>query len=84
MQMMIEKYRFSPRKYLSSSTLSGCIHRKMSKAIISLPTNIKNVEISEKILIGDFSRENTRLAFDSYNFLPKNKHGTRTTNLSIL
>lgn len=84
MQMMIEKYRFNPRKCLSSSTLSGCIHRKMSKAIIPLPANIENVEVSKKILIRDFSRQNTRLAFDSYIFLPKNKHGTRTTNLSIL
>ena len=84
-QTMLKKYGFNPRKCLSSSTLSGCIHGKMSKVIISLPTNTENIEVLEKTLIGGFSYVNTHLAFDSNILWPKNKEdGTRKTNLKVL
>ena len=76
-QVMMEKYGFNPRRCLSARTLSGCTHRKMSKVIIYLPTNTKNVEVFEKTLIGGFSFVNTCLAFDSNILLPKNEDGTR-------
>ena len=75
-QMMMEKYGFNPRKRSSASTLSGWLHRKMNKVIMFLPTNTKNVEVFEKSLIRGFSCINTRL--------PKNKDGTRKTNLKVL
>ena len=80
-QMMIEKYGFSLRKCLLASTLSGWIHRKMSKV---MPTNTENVEVSEKILIGGFSCVNTCFAFDSNILLPKNKGRTRNGKVKIL
>ena len=41
----------------SASTFSGCIHRYLSKAIISFPTNSEVAELS--------SSANTRLEFDT-------------------
>ena len=62
---MSKRFPCNPRKCTSTSTLSSCIHRYLSKAIISFPTNSKIVELFEKTLIGRMSCVNTRLAFDS-------------------
>ena len=70
-QFMQDKYGFNPRN--SASTLSGCIEREMSKVIISFPTNVEHHEIFEKTITVGFSCVNTRLAFDSSIYLPKNQ-----------
>ena len=44
---MNEKFKFNLRKCSSASTRSGAIHRDVSKAIISFPTNIEIVELME-------------------------------------
>ena len=62
---MSRRFPYSPRKCTPASRLSGCIHRYLSKAIISFPTNSEVVELFEKTLIGGMSSVNTRLAFDS-------------------
>ena len=61
---MSKKFPFNPCRCTSAST-SGCIHRYLSKVIISFPTNSQTHELFEKTLIGGFSFVNTRLAFDS-------------------
>ena len=35
---MMNRFPYNPRKYSSTSSLSGCIHRFPSKTIIALPT----------------------------------------------
>ena len=62
---MSKGFSYNPRKCTSASTLSGCIHRYMSKDIILIHTNSEVVELFEKTLIGGMSCVNTRLAFDS-------------------
>ena len=62
---MSKKFPYNPRKCTSASTLSGCIHKYLSKAIISFPTNSEAVELFEKTLIAEMSCANKRLAFDS-------------------
>ena len=52
---MMKKFPYSPRKCTSVSSLSGCIHRYLSKAIISLPTQAEFVDVFEKTLIGGFT-----------------------------
>ena len=47
-QAMQNTYGFNPRNCNSASTMSGCIEREMSKVIITLPKNIKHVEIFEQ------------------------------------
>ena len=47
------------------STLSGCIQRDLSKAIIALPTSSAHIEIFEKTMTDGFSCVNTRLGFDT-------------------
>ena len=42
---MYEKCGYNPRKWNSASTLSSCIQRKLSKVIITLPTNFEHAEI---------------------------------------
>ena len=69
-QQMYEKYGYNPRKCNSASTLSGCVQRDLSKAIITLPTKIEHAKIIEKSLIGGYSCVNTRLGFDSEVSLP--------------
>ena len=69
---MQKKFKFNPRKCSSASTLSGAIHRDMSKVIISFPTKVEIVELMEKKLIGGMSIVNTRIGFDSNLFI-KNK-----------
>ena len=69
-QLMQEANGYNPRKCNSSSTLSGCIVREMSKVIIALPTSNEVVDIFEKTLTGGFSCVNTRLAFDTEILLP--------------
>ena len=63
-------YGFNPRKCNSASSMSGCIEREMSKAILTLPTKYEHVEIFEQTVIGGFSSVNTSLAFDSQILLP--------------
>ena len=62
---MAKKFSYSPRKCTSASTLSGCIHRYLSKVIISFLASAETIELFEKVLIGGMSCVNTRLAFDS-------------------
>ena len=60
-QYMHELYGFNPRRCNSASTLTGCIERKMSKVIITLPTSNESVEIFEQTITGGFSSVNTWL-----------------------
>ena len=69
-QFMNDRYGFNPRKCNSPSTLSGCIEREMSRAIIALPTSNEMLDIFEQAITGGFSCVNNRLAFDSEIFLP--------------
>ena len=63
------KFKFNSRKCSSASTLSGAIHRDMSKVIISFPTKIEIVELMEKTLIGGIIVVNTRIGFDTDLFI---------------
>lgn len=74
-QMMHDKFYLNPRKCNSVSTLSGCVQRNKSKAIIALPTSNNHVEISEKSFAGGFSCVNSSLAFDSEILMPNNSTG---------
>ena len=69
---MMQKFPYNSRKCTSASSLSGCIHRFLSKAIVALPTRAEVVDLFEQALIGGFSCVNTRLDFDSKLLLPKN------------
>ena len=62
---MSKRFPYSRCKCTSASTLSGCIHRYLSKAITLFPTNSGVVELFEKTLTGGMSWVNTRLSFDS-------------------
>ena len=74
-QAVQDTYGFNNRKYNSSSSMSGCIAREMSKIVLALPTKYEHVEIFEQTLIGGFSSVNTRLDFDSQILLPNlNEH----------
>ena len=68
---IMRKFPYNPRKCSLASSLSGCIHRFLSKAVIALPTQADIVDIFVRILIGGFSCVNTRLSFDSKILLPK-------------
>ena len=68
--MIEDKYGFNPRKCNSASSLTDCTEKDFSKIIIALPTNNKNVELSEKNLTGGFICVNTRLSFDTEILLP--------------
>ena len=78
---MMRKFPYNPRKCTLASSLSGCIHRHLSKTIIALPTQTKIVELFGKTSIGGFSRMNTRLTFDSIILLPKNSQVQCKENL---
>ena len=67
-----KRFPYNPRKCTSASTLSGCIHRYHSKAIISFPTNSEVLELFEKTLVGGMSCVSTRLAFDSLILIGEN------------
>ena len=69
-QAMQNTYGFNPRRCNSSTSMSGCIEREMSKVILALPTKYEHVEIFEETVIGSFSSVNTRLPFDSQILLP--------------
>ena len=64
LEQMYQKFGFNPRKFNSTSTLSGCIQRETSKVIITLPTNFEHA-IFEKTLTGGYSCINNRLGFDT-------------------
>ena len=64
-------FKFNPRKCNSVSSFNGCVHRDKSKYLIALPTDVEQVKLFEKTLIGGFSCVNTRLAFDSQILIPK-------------
>ena len=64
-------FKFNPRKCNSASSFNGCVHRDKSKCLIALPTDVEQVKLFEKTLIGGFSCVNTRLAFDSQILIPK-------------
>ena len=64
-QVIQNTYGVNQRKCNSSSFMSGCIEREMSKIILALPTKCDHVEIFEETIIGGFSCVNARLAFDS-------------------
>ena len=66
----MKKFPYNLQKCFSASSLSGCIHRFVSKAIIAFPTQVEIVDLFERTLIGGFSCVNTRIV-DSKNLLPK-------------
>ena len=69
-QSMQDMYGFNPRKCNSTSLMSGCIEREMSKIILALPTKNEHVEIFEETVIVGFSCVNTKVAFDTLILLP--------------
>ena len=48
---------------------SGCAQRLKSKCSIVLPTDADFIRVFEKTLIGGYSCINTRMAFDTADFL---------------
>ena len=81
---MTRRFLYNLRKCTSASSLSGCIHWLLSKAITALPTQAEIVELFEKTLIGGFSCVNTRLAFDSSILLPKNQQNQPMENIKVI
>ena len=79
-QMMNSKYGFNPRKCNSTSSMSGCIEREMSRTILALPTKLDHVETFQQMVMGGFSSLNTRLAFDTQILLPNLDHKTELEN----
>ena len=77
---MMKKTLYNSRKCTSASSLSGCMHRFISKAIIVLPMQAEIVDLFEQTLTGDFNCVNTRLAFDSIISLPKNSENEPKEN----
>ena len=71
--LLLDLFKFNPRKCNSASSFSGCVQRNKSKCNIVLPTNAKNIRIFEKALIGWYSCVNTRMAFDNELFLKDKK-----------
>ena len=51
---MIKKFPYNPRKCTSASSLSGCIHRYLSKDIIALQAQAEIVELFEETFMGGF------------------------------
>ena len=72
-QFMHDQYGFNPRKCNSTSILSGCIEREMSRVIIALPTSNEVVDIFEQTITGGFSSVYTRLAFELPNLINQEK-----------
>ena len=69
-QFMNDRYGFNQWKCNSARTLSGCIEREMSRAIIALPTSNEILDSFEQIITRGFSCVSNRLAFSNENFLP--------------
>ena len=67
---MQNTYGFKPRRCNSSTSMSGCIEREMSKVILALPTKYEHAEIFEETVIASFSSVNTKFPFDSQISLP--------------
>ena len=57
---MHHSYGFNPRRCKSTSSMSGCIEREMSRIILSLPTKLEHLEMFEQTVTGSFSPVNTR------------------------
>ena len=81
---MMNRFLYSPRKCSSVSSLSGCIHRLLSKTVIALPTKAEIVELSEQTLIGGFSCVNTHLPFDSKILLPKDEENKSNQKFKLI
>ena len=81
---MIKKTSYNPRKCTRGSSLSGCMHRFLSTAIILLPNQAEIVDLFKKTLIGGFSCVNTRLAFNSIILLPKISQNEPKKNLKLI
>ena len=62
-----------PKKCISASFFSGCVQRLKSKCCTVLPTDAEIVRIFEKTVIGGYSCVNTRMGFDTDNFLNDTK-----------
>ena len=75
---------YDPCKSTSTSLLSGCFHRFLSKAIISLTICAKHVELFEKTLIGGFSCVTARLAFDSSTLFWRDEDGKFRKDLKLI
>ena len=45
---MMNKFPYNPRKCSSGSSLSGCIHRFLSKTIIALPAKAEIVDLFQQ------------------------------------
>ena len=80
----MRKFQYNPRKFTSASSLSGSIHRFLSKATIALPMQAEIVHLFEQTLIGGFSCVNTRLGFDSKILLPKDSKNEPKENLKLI
>ena len=61
---------YNPRKFNSTSKLSGCIQKQQSKVILVLPTKNNIIEIFEKTVTGGFGCVNTHLSFDTELLMP--------------
>ena len=77
---MMKKTLYNSQKCTSASSLSGCMHRFISKAIIVLPMQAEIVDLFEQTLIGGFTCVNIRLAFNSIISLPKNSENEPKEN----
>ena len=65
---MLQKFKFNPRKCSPASTLSGAIHKDMSKAMICFPTKIEMAELLEK----NINRRNKRCQIICKKYKSKN------------
>ena len=81
---MMRKFPCNPRKCTSASSLSGYIHRFLSKAVIAFPTQAEIVGLFEQTLIGELSCLNMRLGFDSKILLPKDSKNEPKENLKLI
>ena len=81
---MMKRFPYNPRKFSSAISLSGCIHRFLSKTIITLPTKAEIVELFEETLIGGFSCVNIRLSFDSNILLLKDEENKRNQKFKLI
>ena len=62
-------FKYNPRKCNSASSFAGCVQRLQRKCVIALPTDAEIVKIFDKTFIDGYSCINTRMAFDTENFL---------------
>ena len=76
-------FKFNPRKCISTSSFSGCVHKDKSKCLIALPTDPEHVRVFEKTLIGGFRSVNTRLAFDTQILLSEKENEKVIFDLDI-